>query len=153
MYPLLPCNMISSFAHVMEYVEYFDIPSEERRKLVIDLMKILAYSNNDYGSRECFEYFVEHNMIDDIIKTIVNSTKNRYDINRFPHTNRKILLSCVSISNKIKIAKPGVKIESIFEELKLNLCGLKRFFKIREKEEAKQTWTGWNIYACAKSLI
>jgi hypothetical protein len=139
MYPLLPCNMISSFARVMEYVEYFDIPSEERKKLVVDLVKILAYSNNDYGSRDCFEYFVEHNMIDDIIKTIVDSTKNRYDINRFPHTNRKIVLSCVSLSNKIKIAKPNVKIDSLFEEFKLNLCGLKRFFKMKEKEESKQT--------------
>ena len=138
MYPLLPCNMISSFARVMEYVEYFDIPSEERKRLVVDLVKILAYSNNDYGSRECFEYFVEHNMIDDIIKTIVDSTKNRYDINRFPHTNRKIVLSCVSLSNKIKITKP-IKIESIFEEFKLNLCGLKRFFKMKEKDESKQT--------------
>ena len=139
MYPLLPCNMISSFARVMEYVEYFDIPSEERKKLVVDLVKILAYSNNDYGSRECFEYFVEHNMIDDIIKTIIDSTKNRYDINRFPHTNRKIVMSCVSISNKIKIVKPNVKIESLFEEFKINLCGLKRFFKMKEKEESKQT--------------
>jgi len=139
MYPLLPCNMISSFARVMEFVEYFDIPSEERKKLVVDLVKMLAYSNNDYGSRDCFEYFVEHNMIDDIIKTIVDSTKNRYDINRFPHTNRKIVLSCVSLSNKIKIVKPSAKIESIFEEFKLNLCGLKRFFKMREKEESKQT--------------
>jgi hypothetical protein len=139
MYPLLPCNMISSFARVMEYVEYFDLPSEERKKLVIDLVKILAYSNNDYGSRDCFEYFVQHNMIDDIVKTIVDSTKNRYDINRFPHTNRKIVLSCVSLSNKIKIVKPSAKIESLFEELKVNLCGLKRFFKIREKEESKQT--------------
>jgi hypothetical protein len=139
MYPLLPCNMISSFARVMEFVEYFDIPSEERKKLVVDLVKILAYSNNDYGSRDCFEYFVEHNMIDDIIKTIVDITKNRYDINRFPHTNRKIVLSCVSLSNKIKIVKPSAKIESLFEEFKLNLCGLKRFFKMKEKEESKQT--------------
>lgn len=139
MYPLLPCNMISSFARVMEYVEYFDLPSEERKRLVIDLVKILAYSNNDYGSRDCFEYFVQHNMIDDIVKTIVDSTKNRYDINRFPHTNRKIVLSCVSLSNKIKIVKPSAKIESLFEELKVNLCGLKRFFKMREKEESKQT--------------
>jgi hypothetical protein len=139
MYPLLPCNMISSFARVMEYVEYFDIPSEERKKLVVDLVKILAYSNNDYGSRECFEYFVEHNMIDDIIKTIIESTKNQYDINRFPHTNRKIVLSCVSLSKKIKIVKPSAKIESLFEELKINLCGLKRFFKMKEKEDSKQT--------------
>ena len=139
LYPLLPCNMISSFARVMEYVEYFDIPSENRRKLVIDLVKILAYSNNDYGSRDCFEYFDQHNMIDDIIKTIIDGTKNRYNINRFPHTNRKIVLSCVSLSNKIKIVKPSAKIESLFEELKLNLCGLKRFFKMREKDESKQT--------------
>ena len=132
--------MISSFARVMEYVEYFDIPSEERKKLVVDLVKILAYSNNDYGSRDCFEYFVEHNMIDDIIKTIIDGTKNRYDINRFPHTNRKIVLSCVSLSNKIKISKPNAKIESLFEEFKLNLCGLKRFFKMKDKkEESKQT--------------
>ena len=139
LYPLLPCNMISSFARVMEYVEYFDIPSENRRKLVIDLVKVLAYSNNDYGSRDCFEYFDQHNMIDDIIKTIIDGTKNRYDINRFPHTNRKIVLSCVSLSNKIKIVKPSAKIESLFEEFKLNLCGLKRFFKMREKDESKQT--------------
>jgi len=139
LYPLLPCNMISSFARVMEYVEYFDIPSEDRRKLVIDLVKILAYSNNDHGSRDCFEYFAEHNMIDDIIKTIIDGTKNRYDINRFPHTNRKIVLSCVSLSNKIKIAKPNAKIESLFEEFKLNLCVLKRFFKPKDKEESKQT--------------
>ena len=132
--------MISSFARVMEFVEYFDIPSEERKGLVVDLVKILAYSNNDYGSRDCFEYFVEHNMIDDIIKTIVDSTKDRYDINRFPHTNRKIVLSCVSLSKKIKIVKPSAKIESLFEEIKVNLCGLKRFFKMKEKEkeESKQ---------------
>lgn len=139
MYPLLPCNMISSFAHAMEYVEYFDIPSEERKKLVIDLVKILAYSNNDYGSRECFEYFAEHNMVDDIMQTIIDGTKNRYDINRFPHTNRKFVLSCVSLSNKIKIVKPSAKIDSLFEEFKLNLCGLKRFFKMKEKDESKQT--------------
>lgn len=139
MYPLLPCNMISSFAHAMEYVEYFDIPSEERKKLVIDLVKILAYSNNDHGSRECFEYFAEHNMVDDIMQTIIDSTKSRYDINRFPHTNRKFVLSCVSLTNKIKIVKPSAKIESLFEEFKLNLCGLKRFFKMREKDESKQT--------------
>ena len=139
MYPLLPCNMISSFAHAMEYVEYFDIPSEERKKLVVDLVKILAYSNNDHGSRTCFEYFMEHNMVDDIMQTIIDSTKNRYDINRFPHTNRKFVLSCVSLSNKIKIVKPSAKIESLFEEFKLNLCGLKRFFKMREKDESKQT--------------
>lgn len=139
MYPLLPCNTISSFAHAMEYVEYFDIPSEERKKLVIDLVKILAYSNNDHGSRECFEYFAEHNMVDDIMQTIIDSTKSRYDINRFPHTNRKFVLSCVSLSNKIKIVKPSAKIESLFEEFKLNLCGLKRFFKMREKDESKQT--------------
>lgn len=139
MYPLLPCNMISSFAHAMEYVEYFDIPSEERKKLVIDLVKILAYSNNDHGSRECFEYFAEHNMVDDIMQTIIDSTKSRYNINRFPHTNRKFVLSCVSLTNKIKIVKPSAKIESLFEEFKLNLCGLKRFFKMREKDESKQT--------------
>ena len=139
MYPVLPCNMISLFAHVMEYVEYFDIPSEERKKLVVDIVKILTYSNTDYGSRECFEYFVEHNMVDDIMQTIIDSTKNRYDINRFPHTNRKIVLSCVSLSNKIKIVKPSAKIEALFEEFKLNLCGLKRFFKMRDKDESKQT--------------
>jgi hypothetical protein len=139
MYPLLPCNMISSFAHVMEYVEYFDIPSEERKKLVIDLVKILAYSNNDHGSRDCFEYFVEHNMIDDIMQTIIDSTKNRFDINRFPHTNRRFVLSCVSLSNKIKIVKPSAKVEALFEEFKLNLCGLKRFFKMRDKDDLKQT--------------
>lgn len=139
MYPVLPCNMISLFAHVMEHVEYFDIPSEERKKLVIDVVKILTHSNNEYGSRECFEYFVQHNMIDDIIQTIIDSTKNRYHINRFPHTNRKIILSCVSLSNKIKIIKPSTKFESLFEEFKLNLCGLKRFFKIRDKDESKQT--------------
>jgi hypothetical protein len=131
--------MISSFAHAMEYVEYFDIPSEERKKLVVDLVKILAYSNNNHGSRASFEYFVEHNMLDDIMQTIIDSTKNRYDINRFPHTNRKLVLSCVSLSNKIKIVKPSAKIESLFEEFKLNLCGLKRFFKMREKDESKQT--------------
>ena len=120
-------------------LEYFDISSEDRKKLVVDLVKILAYSNNDYGSRDCFEYFMEHNMIDDIIKTIIDSTKNRYDVNRFPHTNRKFVLSCVSFSNKIKVVKPSAKIESIFEELKLNLCGLKRFFKMKEKDESKQT--------------
>jgi DNA-directed RNA polymerase subunit RPC12/RpoP len=26
----------------------------------------------------------------------------------------------------------------------LNLCGLKRFFKMREKDESKQTWTRAN---------
>ena len=77
-------------------------------------------------------------MIDDIMKTIIDCTKNRYDINRFPHTNRKIVLSCVSISNKMKIVKP-IKIESIFEVFKVSLCGLKRFFKMKEKEESKQT--------------
>jgi hypothetical protein len=139
MYPLLPCNMISSFAHAMEYVEYFDIPSEERKKLVTDLVKILAYSNNDHGSRECFDYFAQHNMVNDIMQTIIDSTKSRYDINRFPHTNRKFVLSCVSLTNKIKIVKPSAKMESLFEEFKLNLCGLKRFFKMREKDESKQT--------------
>jgi flagellar biosynthesis GTPase FlhF len=138
LYPLLPCSMISSFAFVMEHVEYFDISSEERRKLVVDLVKSLAYSNNEYGSRECFDYFVQHNMVDDVIKTVTDCTKNKYDINRFPHTNRKIVLSCVSISNKVKNPKP-IKFDSLFD-FKINLCGLKRFFKMKEKEkdETKQ---------------
>jgi hypothetical protein len=138
LYPLLPCSMISSFAFVMEHVEYFDISSEERRKLVIDLVKCLAYSNNEYGSRECFDYFVQHNMIDDVIKTVIDCTKNKYDINRFPHTNRKIVLSCVSISNKVKNPKP-IKFDSLFD-FKINLCGLKRFFRMKEKDkdETKQ---------------
>ena len=138
LYPLLPCSMISSFAFVMEHVEYFDISSEERRKLVVDLVKSLAYSNNEYGSRECFDYFVQHNMIDDVIKTVIDCTKNKYDINRFPHTNRKIVLSCVSISNKVKNPKP-IKFDSLFD-FKINLCGLKRFFRMKEKDkdETKQ---------------
>jgi hypothetical protein len=138
LYPLLPCSMISSFAFVMEHVEYFDISSEERRKLVVDLVKSLAYSNNEYGSRECFDYFVQHNMVDDVIKTVTDCTKNKYDINRFPHTNRKIVLSCVSISNKVKNPKP-IKFDSLFD-FKINLCGLKRFFKMKEKDkdETKQ---------------
>jgi Fe2+ transport system protein B len=135
LYPLLPCSMISSFAFVMEHVEYFDISSEERRKLVVDLVKSLAYSNNEYGSRECFDYFVQHNMVDDVIKTVTDCTKNKYDINRFPHTNRKIVLSCVSISNKVKNPKP-IKFDSLFD-FKINLCGLKRFFKMKEKEKDK----------------
>jgi hypothetical protein len=129
--------MISSFTFVMEYVEYLDIASEERKKLVIDLVKSLAYSNNEYGSRECFEYFVQHNMIDDIIKTVIDCTKNKYDINRFPHTNRKLVLSCVSLSNKIKSPKP-IKFDSLFD-FKINLCGIKRFFRMKEKDDSKQT--------------
>ena len=138
LYPLLPCTLISSFGAAMEHVEYFDISSEERRKLVVDLVKCLAYSNNEYGSRECFDYFVQHNMIDDVIKTVIDCTKNKYDINRFPHTNRKIVLSCVSISNKVKNPKP-IKFDSLFD-FKINLCGLKRFFKMKEKDkdETKQ---------------
>jgi len=137
LYPLLPCTLISSFGAAMEHVEYFDIASEERRRLVVDLVKSLAYSNNEYGSRECFDYFVQHNMIDDIIKTVIDCTKNKYDINRFPHTNRKIVLSCVSLSNKVKNPKP-IKFDSIFD-FKINLCGIKRFFKMKEKDESKQT--------------
>jgi hypothetical protein len=138
LYPLLPCTLISSFGAAMEHVEYFDISSEERRKLVVDLVKCLAYSNNEYGSRECFDYFVQHNMIDDVIKTVIDCTKNKYDINRFPHTNRKIVLSCVSISNKVKNPKP-IKFDSLFD-FKINLCGLKRFFRMKEKDkdETKQ---------------
>ena len=135
LYPLLPCAMISSFTFVMEYVEYFDIESEDRKKLVIDLVKSLAYSNNEYGSRECFEYFVKHNMIEDIVKTVIDCTKNKYDINRYPHTNRKIVLSYVSLSNKIKGPKP-IKFDSLFD-FKINLCGIKRFFKMKEKEKEK----------------
>ena len=135
LYPLLPCAMISSFTFVMEYVEYFDIESEDRKKLVIDLVKSLAYSNNEYGSRECFEYFVQHNMVEDIIKTVIDCTKNKYDINRYPHTNRKIVLSCVSLSNKVKNPKP-IKFDSLFD-FKINLCGIKRFFKMKEKEKEK----------------
>ena len=137
LYPLLPCTLISSFGAAMEHVEYFDIASEERRKLVVDLVKSLAYSNNEYGSRECFDYFVQHNMIDDIIKTVIECTKNKYDINRFPHTNRKIVLSCVSLSNKVKNPKP-IKFDSLFD-FKINLCGIKRFFKMKEKDESKET--------------
>jgi hypothetical protein len=137
LYPLLPCTLISSFGAAMEHVEYFDIANEERKKLVIDLVKSLAYSNNEYGSRECFEYFVQHNMVDDIIKTVIDCTKNKYDINRFPHTNRKLVLSYVSLSNKIKSPKP-IKFDSLFD-FKINLCGLKRFFKMKEKDETKQT--------------
>jgi hypothetical protein len=135
LFPIMPCNMVSAFGCAMEHVEYLDIKDVERKALAIELVKCLAYINNEYGARECFDYLFQNNMTDDIIKTIIDCTKNRYDINKYPHTNRNIMLSCVSLSNKVKNkTKPKMDLlEDLFEfNFKFNFCDLKRFFRIKD---------------------
>jgi chemotaxis protein histidine kinase CheA len=133
LFPIMPCNMVSAFGCAMEHVEYLDIKDVERKALAIELVKCLAYINNEYGARECFDYLFQNNMTDDIVKTIIDCTKNRYDINKYPHTNRNIMLSCVSLSKKVKNkTKPKIELLEELFDFKFNLCGLKRFFRIKD---------------------
>ena len=135
LFPLMSCNMVSAFGCAMQHVEYLDITNAERKAMATELVKCLAYSNNEHGARECFDYLFQNNMTDDIIKTIIDCTKDRYDINKYPHTNRNIVLSCVSLSKKVKkTTQPKFDLfEDLFEfNFKFNLCYLKRFFKIKD---------------------
>jgi len=135
LFPLMPCNMSSAFGCAMEHVEYLDITNVERKAMAIELVKCLAYSNNEHGARECFDYLFQNNMTDDIVKTIIDCTKDRYDINKYPHTNRNLVLSCVSLSKKVKkTTKPKFELlEDLFDfNFKFNFCDLKRFFKIKD---------------------
>ena len=135
LFPLMPCNMASAFGYAMQHVEYLDITNAERKAMAIELVKCLAYSNNEHGARECFDYLFQNNMTDNIIKTIIDCTKDRYDINKYPHTNRNIVLSCVSLSKKVKkTTKPKFELlEDLFNfEFKFNFCDLKRFLKMKD---------------------
>ena len=135
LFPLMSCNMVSAFGCAMQHVEYLDITNAERKAMATELVKCLAYSNNEHGARECFDYLFQNNMTDDIIKTIIDCTKDRYDINKYPHTNRNIVLSCVSLSKKVKkTTQPKFDLlEDLFEfNFKFNFCELKRFFKIKD---------------------
>ena len=135
LFPLMSCNMVSAFGCAMQHVEYLDITNAERKAMATELVKCLAYLNNEHGARECFDYLFQNNMTDDIIKTIIDCTKDRYDINKYPHTNRNIVLSCVSLSKKVKkTTQPKFDLlEDLFEfNFKFNLCYLKRFFKIKD---------------------
>ena len=139
LFPIMPCNMVSAFVCAMEHVEYLDIKDTERKALVIELVKCLAYINNEYGAKECFDYLFQNNMTDDIIKTIIDCTKDRYDINKYPHTNRNIVLSCVSLSKKVKNkTKPKIDLlEDLFEfNFKFSFCDLKRFFRIKDSSKS-----------------
>ena len=139
LFPIMPCNMVSAFVCAMENVEYLDIKDVERKALVIELVKCLAYINNEYGAKECFDYLFQNNMTDDIIKTIIDCTKDRYDINKYPHTNRNIVLSCVSLSKKVKNkTKPKIDLlEDLFEfNFKFSFCDLKRFFRIKDSSKS-----------------
>ena len=139
LFPIMPCNMVSAFVCAMEHVEYLDIKDVERKAVVIELVKCLAYINNEYGAKECFDYLFQNNMIDDIIKTIIDCTKDRYDINKYPHTNRNIVLSCVSLSKKVKNkTKPKIDLlEDLFEfNFKFSFCDLKRFFRIKDSSKS-----------------
>jgi len=139
LFPIMPCNMVSAFVCAMEHVEYLDIKDMERKALVIELVKCLAYINNEYGAKECFDYLFQNNMTDDIIKTIIDCTKDRYDINKYPHTNRNIVLSCVSLSKKVKNkTKPKIDLlEDLFEfNFKFSFCDLKRFFRIKDSSKS-----------------
>jgi len=133
LFPIMPCNMVSALGCAMEHVEYLDIKDVEREALAIELVKCLAYINNEYGARECFDYLFQNNMTDDIIRTMIGCTKNRYDINKYPHTNRNIMLSCVSLSKKVKSkTKPKFELLEELFDFKFSLCGLKRFFRIKD---------------------
>ena len=135
LFPLMSCNMVSAFGCAMQHVEYLDITNAERKAMATELVKCLAYLNNEHGARECFDYLFQNNMTDDIIKTIIDCTKDRYDINKYPHTNRNIVLSCVSLSKKVKkTTQPKFDLlEDLFEfNFKFNFCELKRFFKIKD---------------------
>ena len=137
LFPIMPCNMVSALGCAMEHVEYLDIKDVEREALAIELVKCLAYINNEYGARECFDYLFQNNMTDDIIKTIIGCTKNRYDINKYPHTNRNIMLSCVSLSKKVKNkTKPKIDLLEDLFDFKFNFCELKRFFKIKDSSKS-----------------
>ena len=137
LFPIMPCNMVSAFVCAMEHVEYLDIKDTERKALVIELVKCLAYINNEYGAKECFDYLFQNNMTDDIIKTIIDCTKSQYDINKYPHTNRNIVLSCVSLSKKVKNkTKPKIDLLDDLFDFKFSFCDLKRFFRIKDSSKS-----------------
>jgi flagellar biosynthesis GTPase FlhF len=137
LFPIMPCNMVSVFVCAMENVEYLDIKDVERKALVIELVKCLAYINNEYGAKECFDYLFQNNMTDDIIKTIIDCTKSQYDINKYPHTNRNIVLSCVSLSKKVKNkTKPKIDLLDDLFDFKFSFCDLKRFFRIKDSSKS-----------------
>jgi hypothetical protein len=139
LFPLMPCNMVSAFGCAMEHVEYLETNNMERKAVAIELVKCLAYINNEYGAKECFDYLFQNNMTDDIIKTIIDCTKDRYDINKYPHTNRNIVLSCVSLSKKVKkTTKPKLDLlDELFDfDFKFNFCDLKRFFRIKDSSKS-----------------
>ena len=137
LFPIMPCNMVSAFVCAMENVEYLDIKDVERKALVIELVKCLAYINNEYGAKECFDYLFQNNMTDDIIKTIIDCTKSQYDINKYPHTNRNIVLSCVSLSKKVKNkTKPKIDLLDDLFDFKFSFCDLTRFFRIKDSSKS-----------------
>ena len=139
LFPLMSCNMVSAFGCAMQHVEYLDITNAERKAMATELVKCLAYSNNEHGAKECFDYLFQNNMTDDIVKTIIDCTKDQYDINKYPHTNRNIVLSCMSLSKKVKkTTKPKFDLlEDLFDfDFKFNF-DLKRFFKIKIKDVSK----------------
>ena len=137
LFPIMPCNIVSAFGCAMEHVEYLDIKDVERKAIAVELVKCLAYINNEYGAKECFDYLFQNNMTDDIIKTIIDCTKNRYDINKYPHTNRNIVLSCVSLSKKVKkTTKPKLDMLDELFDFKFSFCDLKRFFRIKDSSKS-----------------
>ena len=43
-------------------IEYLDIKDVERKAIAVELVKCLAYINNEYGAKECFDYLFQNNM-------------------------------------------------------------------------------------------
>ena len=139
LFPLMPCNMVSAFGYAMQHVEYLDITNTERKAMATELVKCLAYLNNEHGARECFDYLFQNNMTNDIVNLIIDCTKDRYDINKYPHTNRNLVLSYVSLSKKVKkTTKPKLDLlDDLFDfDFKFTFCDLKRFFRIKDSSKS-----------------
>ena len=75
MYPIMSCNIVGAICIVMEQIETLDIPNEEKRKMVKTIIMKLDVIDD---SRQ---FIIDKNMLDNIIDTIINCTRNKYEIN------------------------------------------------------------------------
>lgn len=75
MYPIMSCNIVGAVCIVMEQIETLDIPNEEKRKMVKTIIMKLDVIDD---SRQ---FIIDKNMLDNIIDTIINCTRNKYEIN------------------------------------------------------------------------
>ena len=77
MYPIMACNLVGAICIVMEQIEALELPNEEKRKLVQTILMKLEVAQGDDSRR----FIIDNNMLNNIIETIINCTRNKYEIN------------------------------------------------------------------------